>query len=245
MEFQAIQKKKKIYQTIIDQIKHSIAEGTIQPGDKLPSERALATMFKVSRTSVKEAMTVLESSGIITVRPGVGMYVNTEANYGTLLEFSNVIGDNLYDFMNLIELRQTIEGDAAFYAAKRITKPQKERLESDYENLVALSLEGKIAMKEDYQFHYTIVEAANNPVMLEIIKLVADKILIHLRESRAYSITDDSLNAQVIEEHKQIFRAIIEGRPGAAKEAMWKHHQGIKLRHQQFCINSGGIRNDS
>ncbi|MFP3490171.1 GntR family transcriptional regulator, partial [Staphylococcus sp. SIMBA_130] len=52
MEFQAIQKKKKIYQTIIDQIKHSIAEGTIQPGDKLPSERALATMFKVSRTSV-------------------------------------------------------------------------------------------------------------------------------------------------------------------------------------------------
>lgn len=62
MEFQAIQKKKKIYQTIIDQIKHSIAEGTIQPGDKLPSERALATMFKVSRTSVKEAMTC---SGIL------------------------------------------------------------------------------------------------------------------------------------------------------------------------------------
>ena len=76
MEFTPIKRRKRIYQTIIQQIQESIANQDILPGEKLPSERALAEMFGVSRTSVKEAVTVLESSGIITVRPGVGMFVN-------------------------------------------------------------------------------------------------------------------------------------------------------------------------
>lgn len=88
MEFAPIKKRKRIYQTIIQQIKTSIANGQISPGENLPSERALAEMFGISQTSVKEAVTVLESSGIITVRPGVGMFINEDSRQDLLYKLT-------------------------------------------------------------------------------------------------------------------------------------------------------------
>src|SRR5690625_5647709 len=88
MELKPIKKNNKIYQNIIRQVKDSIENGNILPGDKLPSERALAEMLNVSRTSVKEAITVLESSGIITVRPGVGMFLNDDSHKSLQYKFS-------------------------------------------------------------------------------------------------------------------------------------------------------------
>lgn len=81
MVFKPIKKRKRVYQYIIDQIKIAIEEGRIKPGDQLPSERALAYKLDVSRTSVKEAITVLESSGVVTVRPGVGMFLSNDSRH--------------------------------------------------------------------------------------------------------------------------------------------------------------------
>lgn len=233
MAFTPIKKQKKIYQTIIQQIKNTIADGNILPGEKLPSERALAEMFSVSRTSVKEAVTVLESSGIITVRSGVGMFLNEDSQQDLLHKFSQMMDEKGSAFIDLIELRQAIEGDAAYHAATRMTNDQKEKLTSIYHQLLAVEKNGLIALEEDYAFHYCIVEASNNPVMLEVMNLISDKIRSNLKESREHSIKNDMLNQQVMKEHENIFTSIIHKKAELARKTMWEHHQNIKERHIQ------------
>lgn len=240
MEFTPIKKRKRIYQTIIQQIKNSIADGSVLSGEKLPSERALAEMFGVSRTSVKEAVTVLESSGIINVRVGVGMFINEDSQQNLLFKFSQIMDESGSNFIDLIELRQAIEGDAAYHAAYRMTNDQKEKLTKIYNQLLEVEKKGRIALEEDYAFHYCLVEYSNNSVMLEVINLVSDKIRSNLKESREHSIKEDMLNHHVMKEHEHIYTAIIHRKPEIARKAMWEHHQNIKERYIQSRLTKMG-----
>src|SRR5699024_5933717 len=200
MTFKPIKKRKRVYEYIIDQIKIAIEEGRVKPGDKLPSERALAEKLDVSRTSVKEAITVLESSGIVTVRPGVGMFLSNDSRRTLIYKFTQMINQRPANFSDLIELRQAIEGDAAYYAAIRMTHEQKEKLTRIYHMLIQSEQNAEVAIEEDYEFHVTIVEGANNPMMLETMNLIAKKIMRGLKESRYSTIKDELLNQAVLEE---------------------------------------------
>ena len=136
MNFKPIKRRHRLYQDIIQQIHDAILEGRIKPGERLPSERNLAAFFQVSRQSVKEAITVLESHGMITTRPGVGMFLNEFSEKELLLRFAKILEENhQLDFLHLYELRQAIEVDAAYYAAQRITDEQKQLLERVYSEL--------------------------------------------------------------------------------------------------------------
>lgn len=225
-----------MYQYVIDQIKVAIEEGRIQPGDKLPSERDLAEKLSVARTSVKEAITVLETSGVVTVKPGVGMYLNDDSKSQIVFRLSHMIDQRTANFSDVIELRQAIEGDAAFYATKRMTPEQRKKLTRCYEQLMHSEKQVKIAIEEDYQFHFTIVEAANNPVLLEVMSVIAQKMIEGLEESRYISVKDEILNNEVLEEHTKIYNAIMNNEPEKARTAMWEHHLGTKERF----IKKGG-----
>jgi len=240
MVFKPIERKKRVYQYVIDQIKIAIEEGSIQPGDKLPAERELAEKLHVARTSVKEAITVLETSGIVTVKPGVGMYLNDDSKSQIVFRLSHMIDERSSDFSDVIELRQAIEGDAAYYATKRMTSEQRKRLTECYEQLIHSEKRAEIAIEEDYQFHFTIVEGANNPVLLDVMNVIAQKMITGLKESRYISVNDEILNNEVLEEHTNIYHAIMNHEPEKARKAMWEHHLGTKERFKRNSNNKGG-----
>ena len=75
MELKTVQTQK-IYKNIVEQIVDLIHDGSLKKGDKLPPERTLAEMLNVSRTSVREALKVMEIMGIIEIRPGEGSVVS-------------------------------------------------------------------------------------------------------------------------------------------------------------------------
>src|SRR5699024_9359456 len=158
MTFKPIKKRKRVYEYIIDQIKIAIEEGRVKPGDKLPSERALAEKLDVSRTSVKEAITVLESSGIVTVRPGVGMYLSNDSRRTLISQVTLMINQRTDHFSDLIELWQAIERDAAYYAAIRMTHEQEDKLTPIYHMLIRSEQNAVVATEDDYEFPVTIVE---------------------------------------------------------------------------------------
>lgn len=239
MELKPIQRRKRVYEHVIDQIKQAIEMGRIRPGEKLPSERVLAEQLCVARTSVKEAVTVLESSGIITVRPGVGMFLKDDSQSQIVFRLSHMIDQRSSDFSDIIELRQAIEGDAAYYATKRMTPEQKKKLTTVYEQLIYSEHQVETAIEEDYQFHFTIVEAANNPVLLEVMNVIAQKMISGLEESRVISVNDELLNYEVLQEHKKIYNAIMNNEPEKARNAMWEHHLRTKERYIQKSDNKG------
>ena len=66
---------KKVYEQVIEQIQKNIMDGTFKKGDKLPSERELSEKMAVSRTSIREALRVLETMGVVESKQGEGNFI--------------------------------------------------------------------------------------------------------------------------------------------------------------------------
>ncbi|WP_017726300.1 FadR/GntR family transcriptional regulator, partial [Halalkalibacterium ligniniphilum] len=115
--------------------------------------------------------------------------------------------------------------------ASRITEEQKEHLRAVFEKLVAVEKQGQIAVEEDYQFHLAIIEAANNPLMRDVMNLISDNMIRVLTKNREASRKNELFIADVVAEHRKIYEAIINGKPDEARKAMWQHFQGVKQRH--------------
>lgn len=227
-----IVKKDRLYKKIIQSIMSFIEENNMKPGERLPSERALAELLDVSRTTVKEAVSVLEANGIVHIRQGVGIFLAASNSEQFQKEISEILVNQKGRFQEMIELRQAIEGDAAYYAAERITPMQKEKLTKAYEELILAESAGRTTITEDLNFHLSISEASNNNLLFEVMKLISSRMEVFLIQNRAKMVEGTEQIKNVTNEHSQIYDSIINGEPDLAKQAMWDHLHSIKIRHE-------------
>ena len=116
MVFRAV-KSTRIYHDIACQIKHAIEVGESSPGDQLPSERDLAEMFGVGRTTVREALRTLETEGLVIVRHGQGTFI-AEPEMSSLADhFAELITQNECTPAQVLEARCGVEVHLARLAA--------------------------------------------------------------------------------------------------------------------------------
>lgn len=227
-----IVKKDRLYKKIIQSIMTFIEENDMKHGDRLPSERALAELLDVSRTTVKEAVSVLEANGIVHIRQGVGIFLAASNSEQFQKEISEILVNQKGRFQEMIELRQAIEGDAAYYAAERITLQQKEKLTKTYEELVLAESAGRTTIIEDLNFHLVIAEASNNNLLFEVMKLISSRMEVFLIQNRAKTMEGAAQIKNVTHEHSRIYESVMNGKPDLAKRAMWDHLHSIKIRHE-------------
>ncbi len=220
-------KRKKVSQEIIEQIMSAIERKELKPGDQLPSERTLAELLSVSRTSVQEATSILASAGIVEIRPGVGVFLIKGSIEDTLSKLRAIVHGVDVNLIELMEMRQSIEGDAAFYAAKRATEQDLESIKEAFLALEQAVLKGEVAAEEDYHFHMAILAAAKNQVM----GMVSDSLLEGLTQTR-YDTLEKGKSREILEEHRGIMMAIQARDAELARKRMWQHLQGVKER---FC----------
>ena len=122
-------KKAKVYEEIVAKIKDMIEKGRFKSGDQLPVERELAEVFRVSRSSVREALRSLESQGFIESRQGDGTYIASQPVESLVRPLASVIFTEKDDQMELFEMRRMIEPDLAYLAAERATEEEIDMLE--------------------------------------------------------------------------------------------------------------------
>lgn len=232
IELKPIKKKNRLYHEVVNEIFSSISQENLKPGDKLPSERTIAESLEVSRTTVKEAISVLEANGIVTIRPGVGVFLVNQTKKVIQQEMIDAVIPNQQNLSELIELRQAIEGDAAYYAAERITKRQRIDLENRYKALKQAELNGELAIEEDYAFHKVIWTAANNGMMADLMKVISKKVYFFIQQNRMETMLQPAEIQVVMEEHRLIYEAIMKNDALSAKKAMWEHLHSIRVRHK-------------
>lgn len=165
---QKISRQKASHQTL-DQIKQSISDGTYPIGEKLPSENVLADAFGVSRVPIREALGVLEASGIITSRQGGGRRV---IDHSILSKYEPIVMEvaRPQEIDALLEMREVIEHEAAAIAALRRTPEELVAIENAHQAFILATTQNKnIGHKEDYQFHRTIMVASHNPFFVRIL----------------------------------------------------------------------------
>lgn len=226
-----IKKKNRLYHEVVNEIFSSISKENLKPGDKLPSERTIADSLEVSRTTVKEAISVLEANGIVSIKPGVGVFLINQSKKVIQQELLDALSPGRHNLAELIELRQAIEGDAAYYAAERMTQVQQKELEARYQALQEAEGNGELAIEEDYAFHKAILAAANNAMMQDLMEVISEKVYSFIRQNRMETMLQPSEFRVVMDEHRLIYEAIINKDAPAAKKAMWEHLHSIKVRH--------------
>ena len=122
-------KQRRLYQDVVRQIRNLIDEGTLKPGDRLPSERELAEQLQVSRSSLREAMRTLELQGLVVSRPGAGTFVSNDTNGSVADALTAYLADGKDALKDVFEMRHILEPQMAALAAGRATPEDLQRLE--------------------------------------------------------------------------------------------------------------------
>ena len=220
--FQSLQSEK-FSEQISRQLLQKIVEGHYKPGDRLPAERDLATIFSVSRVVVRESISSLEAKGIINVRQGRGTTVNPVDEWNTLDPQVLLLlhGDEIFD--QLMETRQIIEPDLAALAAERITAEELELLRAISDLPEDDSVEEHV--ERDMSFHLQIAKATHNPVLLMVLSSTAD--LLREGRRRIFIVPGELAKARMW--HHAIYSAIEKRDPQAAREAMAAHMEQVRI----------------
>jgi GntR family transcriptional regulator, transcriptional repressor for pyruvate dehydrogenase complex len=222
MNFQPI-KPKKVSTQIADQIRSSILAGEFSPGDKLPPERELAEMFGVSRPSVREALNVLASSGLVMSYQGGGTVVMSLVETTSSNSLSELIRGQQDRALDVIEVRKCMESWTAYYAAQRALPEDIRRMEEIVTSMER-NLEGLLPSEDlDANLHIVIARATHNIVWLHLMQSLFDAMK-EFQQSvwRAVYITSED-HHQLYRHHRSIFEAIRSRDAEAAREAMMLH----------------------
>jgi GntR family transcriptional repressor for pyruvate dehydrogenase complex len=205
---------------VADRLSEAICSGELPPGARLPAERELGVQFGVGRTSIREALRILQATGMVTVRPGDGVFV---AGCSSPKEQPFARWESLYHYRveELVEARLAIEPLAAARAASRANEDDLRALSA---TLVAFErgveeddLAAMVLADED--FHEAITRASRNR-MFQAMLGVANHLLI---ESKRAGLSAPGRPRRVLAKHRAIFDAIAAGDAHLAESAMRDH----------------------
>jgi DNA-binding GntR family transcriptional regulator len=183
-------------------ILRQIVEGALKPGD-LIDESAIAAVFDVSKTPIREAILQLEARRIVEKKPRAGASVSR-------LEIDELI--------ELIELHSELEGAAAYHAARRATQDQiadLARAARDYANQV----DGSKSYDHNLAFHLAVFRCSNNTALQHALDMTGVRLVAYFR------IQEDLRTGEgrAIAQHQEILAAIEGGHADAARQAMRRH----------------------
>lgn len=226
-------KRTRAYEDIVRQLADMVRQGELKPGDRLPSERDLATAFGVGRPTLRQALTVLAQAGVVEVMPGSGVYLRKpvqEAPGDAGQAMALLLMTEQQNLHDILELRAAIEGEAAYLAALRRTPEQLAKVSAAFETLCEAYDTRGVATEEDFQFHFAVAEATGNPVLLKVMVSLADLCRRQLVATTLSLYHEPDRLTALRREHEEIAMAIIERRADDARAAMVKHLRHVSER---------------
>lgn len=226
----------RIFEQAVGQIRELIVTGAWAVGEKLPTEQDLGRQLDVSRSSVREALRVLEAEGLVEVKRGLGTFVAARAAPAEMVRWLAQRGETLEQ---VLLVRERIESLAAELAARQITPAQLAELEAllaEQRQVTAGAQAADAAgqveglAKLDAAFHLAIAAAGGNDIVLEI---VAHLIPAFQESNKAVLYLCQ--RAPVMEtEHAAIYAALAAGDAAAAGSAMRQHIGRVRRELSQL-----------
>lgn len=212
-------KSTRIYAEIVRQIKSLIADGQLKSGDRLPPERDLAERFRVSRTSVREALRALESTGLIEIRAGEGAFVRQVSVESLIEPLALVILNQREAIAELYEARRLLEPPIAGLAARRASPEEVLELGRVLDEQAREVAAGRTGLAQDAAFHVALAHSTHNRAITRIVTTLMDL----LTQSREESLQTPGRPERSHQDHRRILAAIQGRDADAAQRAMLDH----------------------
>ncbi len=214
-------------QKIIAQVRRLIAAGHWQPGSKLPPERELTVLFGVSRTALREALSILSAYGILRIHHGGGIYLAESLDESILEPLGFVLPVNQSTLLELMAVRKLLEVGAIELATKLATESDLADLRQaveDIQNKLA-TLEERV--KAGVRFHMAIARASRNKLLQRMLSNLIDLFVASHRVTLSFE--EGVLAGQ--QDHLEILQIIESRNPERAKQAMLRH---LEVTEQQL-----------
>ncbi|HYZ52996.1 MAG TPA: FadR/GntR family transcriptional regulator [Streptosporangiaceae bacterium] len=212
----------RISEIIVDQIRLLMRQGQLKPGDRLPPERDLCERFGVSRVTVREALRMLESSGLVEIRVGArgGAFVTAPS--------SDRVGEGLADLLTLsvisaadvTEVRMILEVGIVPLVCERATEQDIADLEEICERSEAALRAGGYSMDFSLEFHIRVAQATHNPAVVMLVESFRGPILMSLQQAQEAAPEMGGLGTR---EHERFIEAVRRRDPDAATQIMREH----------------------
>ena len=210
-------KNKLLAEQVEDQIYHYILDEALEPGAKLPNEFALGERFRVGRSTIREAVKLLSSKGIVEVRRGSGTYVLTTAlGLGDPLGLS-AVQDKTALALDLVNVRLLLEPGIAEMAANNATDEDIARLRRLCERVERKIHDGDRYIEDDIAFHTCVAESSKNMVVEQLIPIIDTAVMMFV------NVTHKKLIDETIMTHRMVVDAIAAHDPIGARSARAMH----------------------
>lgn len=216
--------------TVASELEARILDGSLKPGDLLPSERELAIELGVSRPPIREAIQKLASKGMLTTRHGLGTRVTDRLEAHFVDPWQDMLKGHPLLQRDLLEFRQMLEGQAAYLAAERALDIDIQRLDAVYAELSTAydSQDIQACIDKDVDFHQAIAEAAHNVLIGHLTASLMRVIHGHVSTNLEFLHAQPRRWEQLKEQHHAIWQAIREHQPEAAANAARGHIEFVR-----------------
>jgi GntR family transcriptional repressor for pyruvate dehydrogenase complex len=221
-DFEVI-RRNKVYEEVAKQIERLILQ-KLQPGDKLPSERELAELLQVSRSSIRDAIRSLELMGLVEPRQGAGTIVRELSAESLVNPFANALKRRQELVSELLDFRKMLEPPLAARAATHASPDEISEMEEILQRQEGTLSHGEAAIAEDAEFHYSIALASGNSIVLKVLDILMDL----LRDTRERSLQLKGRPERSLAGHRRILAAIKRHDAETAKNAMRRHIEDVE-----------------
>jgi GntR family transcriptional repressor for pyruvate dehydrogenase complex len=212
-------KKTRVAEEVADRIRTLILDGTFPQAQPLPSERVLTERFGVSRGSIRDALRMLETIGLLETRHGRGTFPHEltvdrlVAPLASMMTYQHDLQDELLDVRRMFEpavarAAATRMTDEDFADLQRILEAQRRKLET-----------GQSAIVEDTAFHAVLARSTRNRVVVSIMATLNDLLV----ESRKLTLRQMGRPAKSVEGHEAVVAALRRRDAEGAARAMRNH----------------------
>ncbi len=221
-DFEAV-RKNKVYEEVARQIERLILK-KLKPGDKLPSERDLAEMLQVSRSSIRDAIRGLELMGLVEPRQGAGTIVRETSSESLINPFADALKRRRELVSELLDFRKMLEPPLAARAATHASPDEISEMEDILQRQEGKLSRGETTVAEDAEFHYSVALASGNSVVLKVLDILMDL----LRDTRERSLQVEGRPKKSLIGHRRILAAIKRKDGESAGAAMRRHIEDVE-----------------
>ncbi len=224
----------KIPEEIVHQIKSLIKEGKLQPGEKLPPERTLAEHFGVGRSSLREAINILETLGFVEIKKRKGIYIRSVSSpimSDPLIQILEEDESNLY---KLYELRKDIELASTYMAAEHRTSSDLSKMLKPLKRMEEDAERAHFSLSDDVEFHLAIAQATHNFLRVHILKNILD-LADDYMGLIAWKLIEETTGVfLILDQHKKIYEAVKKKDPHGARSMMEEHLTWVEEKWKAF-----------
>ncbi len=212
----------RISEIIVEQIRLLIQQGQLRPGDRLPPERDLCERFGVSRVTVREALRMLESSGLVEIRVGArgGAFVTVPTSDRVGEGLAQLLSMSVISAADVTEVRMVLEVGIVPLVCERATEEDLADLEKICERSENALRSNDYSMAMSLEFHTRVGQATHNPAAVMLIESFRGPILMSLQQAKDAA---PEMGEVGTEEHERFIDAVRARDVDAATRIMREH----------------------